>query len=376
MKLRVFIFFCLTIAVAGIVPASAQADSAVSQFTSSPRESFAGSISGDGRFVVFESTGDLATINPRNADGNSEIFLWDFAQRRIYQITDTKPVQRNTFGDFSPANIKVDIVNKRPVISQNGRWISFASNATSATVALPDSTNPGSFNGNDLNTQAAPPCTLPTPTPSPSPTATVSPTPTPSPTASPTASPSPTSTPFNNPLQCDANLEVWLYEIPASGPADLSSGEDYPVTNLSGGAFTLISNSVPSRLPLEGTATRQPFVADDNHDASIDDDGNVVAFVSTRDLVPNGNSQTGEGFNDEIFTYVHGGVSSGAMMEPLAVEATPTRKRKAQRETTESFSSVSASASVPTRYHCESDLQQKPGDFRRRTSGGFRKHRR
>src|SRR6185436_1085230 len=42
------------------------------QVTSSPQSfySFAGDISANGRFVVFESDGDLDTQNPRNADGN------------------------------------------------------------------------------------------------------------------------------------------------------------------------------------------------------------------------------------------------------------------------------------------------------------------
>ena len=55
-------------------------------------ESFAGGMSGDGRFVVFESRGNVATVNPRNEDGNVEVFLFDYAQRRIFQITDTKSV--------------------------------------------------------------------------------------------------------------------------------------------------------------------------------------------------------------------------------------------------------------------------------------------
>ena len=59
--------------------------------------SYVGDISGNGRFVVFESKGNLATIapgqttaSPNNADGNREIFLFDYAARRIFQITDTK----------------------------------------------------------------------------------------------------------------------------------------------------------------------------------------------------------------------------------------------------------------------------------------------
>lgn len=85
------IIFVLTIvALFGVsLDAAAQVDSAIGQITNSTVETFAGGISGDGRFVVFESTGNLATDNPRNTDGNREIFLFDYAQRRIFQITST-----------------------------------------------------------------------------------------------------------------------------------------------------------------------------------------------------------------------------------------------------------------------------------------------
>src|SRR6185312_2589330 len=91
--------------------------------------SFASDISANGRFVVFESNGDVATqkipskrpdgtpnTNPRNnEDGNREIFLADYAQRRVYQITDTKNVTIPTPAD--PLFIKVEISNNRPMIS-------------------------------------------------------------------------------------------------------------------------------------------------------------------------------------------------------------------------------------------------------------------
>ena len=120
MNLRSFVAFTIIFSLLAIPTAKAQTDSVIGQVTSAAADSFAGSISGDGRLVVFESRGNLATENPRNTDGNTEIFLWDYAQRRIFQITDTKSVQKNTFGSYSQANIKVEIVNKRPVISQNG----------------------------------------------------------------------------------------------------------------------------------------------------------------------------------------------------------------------------------------------------------------
>ncbi len=251
-------------------------------------------MSADGRFIVFESRGDLATENPRNADGNREIFLFDYAQRRIFQITDTKSVlydPSNTSGAFT--NVRVEIANVRPVISADGRWIAFSSNATSATPTVPNTTNPGSFDGNTL--------TVATPTPTPSVT------PTPNPTATPTPSPTPaaTPTPAANPLTTDGNLEMWIYQVPTFAPvADLSAGDELPVTNLAGGTFTMVTNTPASQTPRAATPTIGAFVASDNHDASISDDGNVIAFVSTRDLVPAVGNAFPTDDNDEIFTYV------------------------------------------------------------------------
>jgi hypothetical protein len=277
---------------------TAQVDTVSGQITNSTFESFAGSISGDGRFVVFESTGDIATENPRNADGNAEIFLFDFAQRRIFQITDTKSVTfSSAVAPNAFSNVRVLIANKRPMISTDGRWIVFSSNATTSTPAAPDATNPGSFNGNDFTSPT------PTPTPTPVPTATPSATPTPSP--SPSGSPTPTPTPPGNPLTNDANMEMWLYQIPAYGGADLTTGEELSLTNLSGGTFIRVTNTNPSRLPISGSAAGTASVADDNHDGSINDDGSAIAFVSTRDLVTGGNTFPFSD-NDEIFVFRQG----------------------------------------------------------------------
>ena len=259
MNLRIFILTFLIAIFAMPLVVSAQVDTVIGQFTSSVEESFAGGMTGNGRFVVFESRGNLATDNPRNSDFNIEIFLFDYAQRRIFQITDTKSVLIDPAGTTVSTNIKVEIANKRPVISSDGRWIAFSSNATTSTVAAPNSTNPGSFDGNAF-----------------------------------------TPTTGANPLTLDANMEVWLYQIPAYAPADLSSGEELPVTDLSGGAFTMVTNTVASRLPQPATSGIAASVADDNHDATITDDGSVIGFVSTRNLVAAvGNTDV----NDEIFTY-------------------------------------------------------------------------
>ncbi|MBA2502304.1 MAG: hypothetical protein H0V27_05430, partial [Pyrinomonadaceae bacterium] len=40
------------------------ADPVITQISSSSGESFVGDISGNGRFVVIESTGNIATVNP------------------------------------------------------------------------------------------------------------------------------------------------------------------------------------------------------------------------------------------------------------------------------------------------------------------------
>lgn len=266
--------------------ASATPDSVIGQITSSPNESFAGGISGDGRLVVFESNGNLATENPRNADGNREIFIFDYAQRRIYQITDTKSVLNSATGGTAFGNIRVEILSIRPVISNDGRWIAFGSNATlafpatSTTTEIVSATNPGNFDGNAFTVRNA------------------------------------DGTFASNPLTNDANTEMWLYQIPALAPtANLSSGAEIQPTDLSVGAFTRVTNTAPSRLPVGGTTTAGPIVADDNREATINVNGNYIAFVSNRDLVPAGSAAQTTGNaspnnNDEIFSYVRGGATT------------------------------------------------------------------
>ena len=290
-----------------------QVDSVIAQLSNSTAESFAGGMSGNGRFVVFESTGNVATENPRNTDGNSEIFLFDYAQRRIFQLTDTKSVLYDTQLPASFDNIRVTIVNTRPVISSDGKWIAFSSNATTSRPGSPNSTNPGLFYGDSFS--AATPTPTPTPVPTPIGGATPTPTPTPSPSPTPTGTgtptPTPTPTPAANPLSADGNLEIWLYQIPAYADVpNLAAGDEVAFTQLAGGNFIRVTNTDPSQLPRPGTGTTGAFVADDNHDVSINDDGSVIAFVSTRDLVPAvGNAFPAED-NDEIFTYVR---SSGTL---------------------------------------------------------------
>jgi WD40-like Beta Propeller Repeat len=272
-KFHAFFILAIIALFANSVTISAQVDSVIGQLTNSGSESFAGGISGDGRLVVFESIGNLATENPRNADGNREIFIFDYAQRRIFQITDTKSLRNDTTLTYTPTNLKVSITSERPVISNNGRWIAFSSNATTSTPTAPNATNPGSFDAESFNPR-------PTPTP-----------------------PTPADPP--NPLLADGNTEIWFYEVPEVAPVNLSAGDELAVTNLSGGTFTRVTNTLPSRLPFPGSSTNLPIIADDNRSASISDDGNYIAFTSNRDLVPNtstgGNASPNA--NDEIFTY-------------------------------------------------------------------------
>ncbi|HEX9961658.1 MAG TPA: hypothetical protein VGB00_12030, partial [Pyrinomonadaceae bacterium] len=265
---------------------SAQVDSVVGQVTSSLAESFVGGLSGDGRFAVFESSGNVATENPRNADGNREVFLFDYAQRRIFQITDTKSLLKDQTMNPIFSNIRVEILNVRPVISNNGRWIAFGSNATTSTAAAPNATNPGSFDANSFNVT--------------------------------------TGSTTTNPLTADGNTEMWLYQIPETAPANLSSGDEIPFTDLSGGTFIRVTNTAPSRLPQEGTTTTLPIIGEDNRDASVSDDGGVVAFISNRDLVPcvtTPSATCGNAFpnfdNPEVYTYVR---ASGATSQ---ITATP-----------------------------------------------------
>jgi hypothetical protein len=155
-KFRFFLFFAILFLLGNLTTVPAQVDSVIGQVTSSLSESFVSGMSGDGRFVVFESNANVATENPRNADGNREVFLFDYAQSRIFQITNTKSLLKDQTMNPIFSNTKVEIVNVRPVISNGAdndgfRWIAFSSNATTSTPAAPNATNPGNFDANSFN---------------------------------------------------------------------------------------------------------------------------------------------------------------------------------------------------------------------------------
>jgi uncharacterized protein (TIGR03437 family) len=240
--------------------------STFTQVTSSTANAFVGGISADGRFVVFESTGDLATFQPTeittravtNADGNREIFLYDYAQRRIFQITNTTSARKDatkpalsintTTGLPDYSNVDVEVSNNRPFISRDGRWIVFSSNADT----------PFNFDG-DASKAA---------------------------------------------LKLDGNQEVFLYRIPAVAAVDLRGGVDSGFVQLGVNDFTRVTDTPASRVPVAGTATTPPIVADDNRSAQVNDRASRIVFVSTRNrFVPNGAEFANADANPEIFAW-------------------------------------------------------------------------
>lgn len=221
-----------------------------------PRNSFASDMSGNGRFVVIESEGDIATERTpsrNNADGNSEIFLFDYAQRRIFQITNTKNALKvATASPIDPTNIDVRIVNLRPVISHDGRFIVFVSNAYSdANPAL----SPASFDG----------------------------------TANAAA------------LRADGNTEIFIYRIPQAPDVDLTSGTEVAPVDLSAGTMTRVTSTPASGLPRAGATNNTPFFALDNDAPAVNDDASFIAFVSqSKTGIPGESNADG---NKEIFIF-------------------------------------------------------------------------
>lgn len=313
MKFRFSVFLAIIFILSSLSNVSAQVDSVIAQVTNTAAENFAGGMSGDGRFIVFESNGNIATDNPRNADGNVEIFLFDYAQRRTFQITDTKSLLVDTTASpILNQNIRVVALNTRPVISNDGKWIAFGSNATcnypgngTTNPPITNGFNPGSFDPNTVNlpfTSTLSPCFVPG-----------------------TGTNPPTSI-----YTRDANSELWLYRIPDVAPvANLSVGAEIAFTNLSGGTFVQVTNTIASLLPTAGTSNSLPFIADDNRNPSINDDGAYVAFVSNQDLEPctgTPSATCGNAFNfenDEIFLAVRTGTSPSFSATSKQITATP-----------------------------------------------------
>lgn len=245
----------------------AQSESFVAQFTSTASQSYVNDMAGDGRFMVVESNGDIGTkepalgLNPDNSDGNREIFLIDYAQRRIFQLTNTKHrLADTTLSPTLNSNIVIEISNNMPVISHDGRYIAFISNANSLTPAGTNTSTPGNFDGNNLSNAD------------------------------------------RDALLADANWEVWIFEIPVllGPPVDLTSGTEAPFQDLSLGTFTRVTNTPARVTPQPGTTTVSPVTSADNRSPSINDNGSLIAFITNRPFP----GSTSDDNNPEVFTHL------------------------------------------------------------------------
>ncbi|HWS56650.1 MAG TPA: hypothetical protein VN228_21115 [Pyrinomonadaceae bacterium] len=238
------------------------------------RQAHASDIDASGRFVVIESNGDISTERTphvrnssgqivtrgrNNEDGNQEIFLLDYAQRRIFQITDTTRALVNpALSPIERSNIEVEVVNIRPQISFDGRYLVFISNAYVDGTSL----TPKSFDG-QANVAG---------------------------------------------LRQDANTEIWLYEIPQPAPRDLTSGEEVPLADLANGTIHRITDTPASAPPARGAANVAPFFARDNDAPAVSDDtdasSNDAVIIAFHSRARSGNLGTGNADgNSEIFIY-------------------------------------------------------------------------
>ncbi|HEX8353078.1 MAG TPA: hypothetical protein VF611_09275 [Pyrinomonadaceae bacterium] len=241
-----------------------------------PRDSFATDVSGSGRFVVIESSGDIATDRSaarNNVDGNQEIFLFDYAQRRIFQITNTTSVLRDAAkSSADPTNIDVNVVNLRPSISHDGRWIVFASNAYSdANLSL----TPKNFDG-PANATA---------------------------------------------LRADGNTEIFIYRIPDVPAVDLSQGTEVAIIDLAANTPQRVTFTPASARPRAATANNPAFFALDNNAPQVNDNGALVVFVSkARAGIVGSNNADG---NKEIFLYRNTGDAAGTFLQLTATADVP-----------------------------------------------------
>jgi uncharacterized protein (TIGR03437 family) len=218
------------------------------------RDSFAGDTSGSGRFVVIESSGDIATDRTpsrNNADGNQEIFLFDYAQRRIFQITNTTSVLKDAAkSSIDPTNIDIQVVNLQPVISHDGKYIVFLSNAYNNDDS---SQNPKNFVG--ANNAAA--------------------------------------------LRLDGNTEVFIYRIPDSPDVDLSQGTEVAPVDLAANTPQRLTTTAATAVPRPAATNVPAFFARDNDAPAVNDDGTLVSFYSmARAGIPGASNADG---NKEIF---------------------------------------------------------------------------
>ena len=88
-------------------------------------------------------------------------------------------------------------------------------------------------------------------------------------------------------LDADANSEIWIYKLPPVADVDLTLGTDIPTPldfPVGESAFERITDTPASRAPTAGATNVSPFFADDNREATISDDGRIIAFISTRNF--------------------------------------------------------------------------------------------
>ena len=212
---------------------------------------FQPSINATGTRIAFVSARDLTLGNPGNADGNSEIFLFDTSTGIFTQIT-------NTTGGFSVL----------PSINADGTRIAFASDRDLTPG------NPGNADGNeeiflfDTTTNAFTQITNTTGSPVFG-----------GPNEFPSINADGTRIAFvsdrdlapGSPGNADGNREIFLFTTTTSSFTQ--------ITNTTGATLNGVSNSFPS----------------------INADGTRIAFVSNRDLTP-GNPGNADG-NNEIFLF-------------------------------------------------------------------------
>ena len=244
---------------------SSTPDPFVTQLTSSPAGglgspflSSATDLTANGRFVVFESNGNVATESPNNADGNREIFLADYAQRKIYQLTNTRNVPKaapsptptptpspSASPTPSPAPTPADPTQVAIEVSNNRPMITFAPTPVVGGPSAGKLIYTIVFSSNAVNP----------------------------------------ADPNTDPSSTDANQEIWILELaPATNltEAQISSGAEFSEDLLTGATFRQLTNTTASRAPTAGALGVFPFVADDNREAFISDNGDIIAFVSTR----------------------------------------------------------------------------------------------
>jgi hypothetical protein len=93
--------------------------------------SFKPSVSDDGRLVVFQSTA-TNLVTPATVAGVSHIYLHN-RDVKLTKVFDTPGNTETTLIDVTPTGVAGDRNSLQPVISGNGRYVAFASSATTLT---------------------------------------------------------------------------------------------------------------------------------------------------------------------------------------------------------------------------------------------------